>query len=68
MKQVIDDLDEGKYNRALVANAEKTFDISDHTKRGEIILSGNIKFEEVPIISPNGDILVEGINFEVNKG
>jgi len=68
LKQVIDDLDEGKYNRALVKNADKTFDISDHTKRGEIILSGNIKFEDVPIISPNGDILVEGINFEVTKG
>ena len=36
LKNVIDDLDQGKYNRALVAGSEKKFDISDTTKRGEV--------------------------------
>lgn len=33
--------------------------------QGEIVESDSIKFDDVPIISPNGDVLVEKINFEV---
>lgn len=34
--------------------------------KGEILDSDSIRFEDVPIISPNGDVLVEKINFEVS--
>jgi len=36
--------------------------------KGEIIESDTIKFEEVPIISPNGDKLVEHISIEIKPG
>lgn len=57
MKNVLDDLEVGKYTRTLVEGAEERFDFN---KRGKIeIQSEQIMFENVPIISPNGDILVE---------
>ncbi|MFN7881099.1 MAG: ATP-binding cassette domain-containing protein [bacterium] len=31
-------------------------------------MSDNLKFEDVPILSPNGDILVEKMNFEIKPG
>lgn len=40
----------------------------DFKKRGEYHLKENIKFENVPIISPNGDVLIDSINFEVKPG
>ena len=36
--------------------------------KGEVIESDVIKFEEVPIVSPNGDVLVEKISFEIKHG
>lgn len=66
LEKVLSDLDEGKYKRSLVKSSDKPQ--IDMGKRGEYLPSQNIKFENVPIISPNGDILIEGINFEVSKG
>jgi ABC-type uncharacterized transport system fused permease/ATPase subunit len=36
--------------------------------KGKLIVSDNIKFEDVPILSPNGDILVPKMNFEIQPG
>lgn len=33
-----------------------------------IVISNNLKFEDVPIISPNGDILIDKMNFEIKPG
>lgn len=35
---------------------------------GNIIYSDNMKFVDVPILSPNGDILVPKMNFEIKPG
>lgn len=35
---------------------------------GEIIESDFIKFERVPILSPNGDVLVPEMSFEIKPG
>ena len=35
------------------------------TNKGKIIVSDNMRFEDVPILSPNGDVLVEKMNFEI---
>lgn len=35
---------------------------------GKIVVSDNLKFEDVPILSPNGDILVEKMSFEIKPG
>ena len=36
--------------------------------RGKVIESDEIIFEDVPIVSPNGDILVKSMSFTVKRG
>jgi ATP-binding cassette subfamily D (ALD) long-chain fatty acid import protein len=38
------------------------------SKQGTVISSDKISFEDVPIISPNGDLLVREMTFEVRPG
>jgi len=40
----------------------------DMKNQGKIIISDNLKFEDVPILSPNGDVLVPKMNFEIRPG
>lgn len=40
----------------------------DMTSLGKIIVSDCLKFENVPILSPNGDVLVEKMSFEIKPG
>lgn len=61
MKEVIDDLDQGKYHRTLVQGAK-----FDFHKRGEIVeVEDHISFIDIPIISPNGDVLIEKMNITI---
>ncbi len=41
---------------------------SSNASKGDIILSDIIKFERVPLMSPNGDVLVPEISFEIRPG
>lgn len=36
--------------------------------RGEVFESDDIKFEGVPIVTPNGDILVKSLSFHIRPG
>lgn len=36
--------------------------------RGKVFESEEIKFEEVPIVTPNGDVLVRSLSFHVRRG
>lgn len=36
--------------------------------RGEVIESEDIQFENVPIVTPNGDVLVRSLSFHVKPG
>jgi len=36
--------------------------------KGEFILSDKIIFENVPILSPNGDTLIKTMNFKIEPG
>ena len=36
--------------------------------RGKIVESEEIQFENVPIVTPNGDILVKSLSFHVQPG
>ncbi len=38
------------------------------SKKGEIVVSDNIVFENVPILSPNGDVLIQAMNFSIKPG
>jgi len=77
---VLDDLDQGKYKRSMVKNTE--IDSPDHiaessakieinpekATHGLIFESDSIIFENVPILSPNGDVLVPEMSFEIRPG
>lgn len=79
MDEVLTDLGDGKYRRIMV-----TADPSDTKGEGKpkqikneyqstrggakVIHSEIIKFVDVPILSPNGDVLVDKMSFEIQPG
>ena len=36
--------------------------------KGELVISNNIIFDGVPILSPNGDTLIRSMSFEIRPG
>jgi len=66
--ETMKDIRDGKFDKALINNAAKG-DSADLLKgRGEVIESEDICFENVPIITPNGDILLRSLSFHVKPG
>ncbi|KAB0387584.1 hypothetical protein FD755_002540, partial [Muntiacus reevesi] len=67
LMQVLKDLNQGKYERTMVSQQEKgAQDIPLIPGIGEIINTDNIiKFDHVPLATPNGDILIRDLNFEI---
>jgi len=67
--KVLKDLQLGNYETAMVATEDSRSKI-DYTKgKGEIIEQDHvIRFENVPLVTPNGDCLVPEISFEVKSG
>uniref|UniRef100_A0A8C0HIG6 ATP binding cassette subfamily D member 3 n=1 Tax=Chelonoidis abingdonii TaxID=106734 RepID=A0A8C0HIG6_CHEAB len=71
LMQVLKDLNRGRYQRTMVSQHEKgkTQTIPLIPGTGEIINTDNlIKFDHVPLATPNGDILIRDLNFEVRSG
>lgn len=77
---VLDDLNKGKYERTMV-KSEKARDLDEgkpipirhldelKPNSGQVLIKDHlIKFEHVPLVTPNGDVLVEELNFEVPAG
>lgn len=63
MKEVLNDLEKGEYQRDQVeSQGQQTLSMES---RGEYLPAKYIRFEDVPIVAPNGDILVNSINFTV---
>ena len=80
---VMDDIRAGRFEKKLVSSSRSIDTSSSQTKiadgksynnatllteRGTSIESEDIQFIDVPIISPNGDVLVEKLNFSVKSG
>ena len=79
MEQVLGDLSRGEYQRVMVvseptggnANAtagqdDKDKNILKQTFKGaKIVNSDDIIFEDIPIYSPNGDELIQAMNFRI---
>uniref|UniRef100_I3M4G2 ATP binding cassette subfamily D member 3 n=1 Tax=Ictidomys tridecemlineatus TaxID=43179 RepID=I3M4G2_ICTTR len=73
LMQVLKDLNHGKYERTMVLQQEKGTEGVQVSSlipgTGEIIIADNIiKFDHVPLATPNGDILIQDLNFEVRSG
>ncbi|XP_061522103.1 ATP-binding cassette sub-family D member 3-like isoform X2 [Phycodurus eques] len=70
--QVLKDLNSGKYERTMVSQ-QKDFDTAENLTlvpgKGQIINRDNIiKFDRTPLATPNGDILIRDLTFEVSSG
>jgi ATP-binding cassette subfamily D (ALD) long-chain fatty acid import protein len=80
----IEDVKKAKFEKALVnsasteANARSSsfrfstiFGLTVHAVlrgRGQVYGAEDIQFENVPIVTPNGDILLESLSFHVKQG
>ncbi|XP_057679879.1 ATP-binding cassette sub-family D member 3a [Corythoichthys intestinalis] len=70
--KVLKDLNSGKYERTMVSQ-QKEFDTAESLTlvpgNGQIINRDNIiKFDHTPLATPNGDILIRDLTFEVSSG
>nr|CAD7431339.1 unnamed protein product [Timema monikensis] len=71
--KVLDDLNQGHYERTMITNGTVSSIITDKSgllvSSGRIIFQDNIiRFDRVPLVTPNGDILIEELTFEVQSG
>ncbi|XP_076232476.1 ATP binding cassette subfamily D member Pmp70 isoform X1 [Calliopsis andreniformis] len=67
IKVVLEDLNTGKYERTMISDFKD--EPIGYPGGGKIITKDNvIRFDCVPLITPNGDILVKELSFEVKSG
>ena len=65
---VIDDVQAGHFEKNLVSSASTAENAAVLSGRGTVIEGDDIEFKDVPIVSPNGDILVRALSFTVKRG
>lgn len=66
---VLNDLNKGHYVRTMLTDSNTLKEKKLVPNSGRIITKDNvIKFDKVPLVTPNGDILVEELSFEVTSG
>ncbi|KAG7457166.1 hypothetical protein MATL_G00243660 [Megalops atlanticus] len=72
LMKVLKELNSGKYERTMVSQDKETEALDSITLvpgSGVIINADNIiKFEHTPLATPNGDILIRDLSFEVMSG
>mmetsp|Transcript_36371 Transcript_36371/g.32637 ORF Transcript_36371/g.32637 Transcript_36371/m.32637 type:complete len:349 (-) Transcript_36371:242-1288(-) len=71
MKEVIGDLEQNKYKRTMINNSKDTKENREPMSleaRGQSFEHEHIKFEDIPIVTPNGEVLVEKMAMEVEHG
>ena len=66
--EVIADIQRGHFEKALVSSASTEANASVLSGRGELEEGEDIRFQDVPIVSPNGDVLVKALSFHINRG
>ncbi|KAF2404925.1 hypothetical protein EJ06DRAFT_4409 [Trichodelitschia bisporula] len=65
---VIDDVQAGHFEKKLVSSADTEENAEVLRGRGTVIEGPDIEFTDVPIVSPNGDVLVRALSFSVHPG
>lgn len=65
---VMDDVSAGKFEKNLVSSSSTAENAAILSGRGEISESESIEFIDVPIVSPNGDVLVKALSFRIDPG
>ena len=67
LQEVLTDLDQGKYVREMV-DGNKLQELNLKPYAGKVILGDRIVFDKVPIVTPNGDVLIEQISMIIDRG
>ncbi|ETI26798.1 hypothetical protein G647_10243 [Cladophialophora carrionii CBS 160.54] len=65
---VMDEVSKGHFEKNLVSSASTEENAAVLRGRGTIEESENIEFTDVPIVSPNGDVLVRKLTFAIKPG
>ncbi|KAL2130525.1 hypothetical protein VTI74DRAFT_6266 [Chaetomium olivicolor] len=65
---VMDDIQKGHYEKNLVSKSGTENNAARLQGRGKVVVSNDIRFIDVPIISPNGDVLVPALSFALKQG
>ncbi|KAJ4320784.1 ATP-binding cassette long-chain fatty acid transporter pxa2 [Neodidymelliopsis sp. IMI 364377] len=65
---VIDDIQAGHFEKKLVSSADTEENAAVLRGRGTVTEGEDIEFVDVPIVSPNGDVLVRKLSFAVKPG
>lgn len=65
---MFEDVKVGKYQKNLVSSVSIESNEKTLQGRGQVVTSENIEFVDVPIVSPNGDVLVPKLTFHVKPG
>ncbi|XP_041823697.1 ATP-binding cassette sub-family D member 3a isoform X1 [Melanotaenia boesemani] len=73
LMMVLKELNSGRYERTMVSQQEKEAETAEKSMlvpgRGQIINKDNvIKFDHTPLVTPNGDMLIKDLTFEVKSG
>ncbi|MGH0132668.1 UNVERIFIED_CONTAM: hypothetical protein FKN15_050034 [Acipenser sinensis] len=73
LMEVLKELNSGKYERTMVSQQDKGQEglktLSLAPGSGEIIIADKIiKFDHTPLATPNGDVLIQDLSFEVKSG
>ncbi|KAI0015242.1 ABC transporter transmembrane region 2-domain-containing protein [Xylariomycetidae sp. FL0641] len=66
--EVMDDIQAGHFEKKLVSSSGTEDNAAVLTGRGKVVESADIEFIDVPIISPNGDVLVRALSFSLKQG
>ena len=67
MIETFEDVKKGKFVKKIIAQSDENAKIL--ASRGTTIETTNsIVFDGVPIVSPNGDVLIKSLNFELQSG
>jgi len=65
---VMEDVAAGRFEKQLVSSASVEENAAILKGRGQVEESENIEFTDVPIVSPNGDVLVKKLTFGIKPG
>lgn len=64
----MEDVKQGKYVKKLVSSAGTEENAAVLSGRGKVVDSQDVEFQNVPIVSPNGDVLIRAMSFKITWG
>jgi len=62
------DIRTANFKKSMIRSASEGENVKLLQSRGKVFESEEIKFEGVPIVTPNGDVLVRSLSFHVKRG